>query len=71
MDARSGDISQRLVHHALPHQAGNASKGRAFNFDGEVGFAGSIIPTMAMMFGAVVDDSKAGWRECCFKQPTS
>ena len=43
-------------------------KGRAFDFDAEVGFARPIIAAMAVMFGAIVDNGKASWRECCFQQ---
>ncbi len=54
-------IAQRLVHHPLAHNAVYASKGCAFDFDGEVAFARAIIAAMAMVRCAVVDHGKMGW----------
>ena len=68
MDARSGNIAQRLVHHALPHHARYAGKGSAFDLNGEMRFARPVIAAVAMMLRAVIDDGKAGWRECRLEQ---
>jgi hypothetical protein len=50
----TGNVTQRLVDHALAVEAGFIGKGGRFDHDGEVGFAAAIIARMACMLGAVV-----------------
>ena len=63
MHAIAGDIAQRLIDHPLPHHAAYACKGRAFDFDGEVALARTVIAAMAVVRCAVIDHSKAGGGE--------
>ena len=63
MDALSGNVAQRLIDHPLPHHAVYARKGGAFDFDGEVALARSIIAAMAVVACAVVYHGKAGGGE--------
>lgn len=63
MDALAGNVSQRAVDHALPFDAAFARERRRFDLDGKMGLARSVVPGMAGMFGAVVDDGKAARRK--------
>lgn len=68
MDAVTGNVAERPVHHPLTHHTVHAGKGDTFNFNGKVRFSRPVIATMTMMFCAVVDYSKTGWRKRRRKQ---
>ena len=53
------NIAQRLIDHPLPHYAVHASKRFAFNFDGEVALARSVIAAVSVVRCAVVYHGKA------------
>lgn len=53
-------IAQCLVHQSLLPDAGLADKGGAFDDNGEVRFARSVIAHMAGMLGAIVDHLQQG-----------
>ncbi len=63
MNALSGNIAERLINHPLPHHTINPRKGRAFDFDGEVAFARTVVAAMAVVRCAVVYHGKAGGEE--------
>ncbi len=56
-------LAQRLIDQPLSGDAGDAGKGRAFDFNREVRFARSVVPHMPGMLGAVVDDAKLAGRQ--------
>lgn len=64
MDALFHQIAQRPVHGALPLDTVHFFELGRNDFDCEVAFAAAIIPGMAMMLSAIVDDPQMGWVEC-------
>ena len=66
--ADTGNVAERPVHHPLTHHTVHAGKGDTFNFNGKVRFSRPVIATMTMMFCAIVDYSKTGWRKRRRKQ---
>lgn len=61
MDALLHQVAQRLVHRALPLNPVHIFKLQRDDFDGEVALAAAIIPGMAAMLGAVIDDAQMDW----------
>jgi hypothetical protein len=60
MNAVSGNVAQRGVDHALALQPGNPGEPLTFDKDGEVRFARSVVPRVAVVAGGIVDDIEAG-----------
>lgn len=60
MDLVAQKFGERGVDRALAGDSRLARKGRAFDLDGEMAFARSVMPGMATMLVAVVDDGEAG-----------
>ena len=60
MDALDQQIGKCAIDRALAGDAGLAGEGRAFDLDGEVGFAARVMAGMAAMLFAVIDDGEAG-----------
>jgi hypothetical protein len=60
MNPLPGYVAQRRVDHALALQARHPGEGDAFDLNGKVRLAGTIIACMATMIGAIVDDGKVG-----------
>jgi len=55
MDALAGQVTQCLVHQALPGHARKAGKGGTFDFHGKVRFARAIVAQMAAVACRIVD----------------
>ncbi len=58
MDALLHQISQRLVHCALPLDPVHILELQRDDFHREMAFAAAVISGMAVMLGAVVDDTQ-------------
>jgi hypothetical protein len=67
MNPLAGNVAQRGVDHALALETRDAIESRAFDFDGEVRFATAIMPGVAVVAGAVVDNLKACRRKGLFE----
>jgi hypothetical protein len=63
MHPLAGNIAEGLIDHSLPHYPVYPRKGGAFDFDGEVALARTIIAAMAVVRCAVVYHGKAGGGE--------
>lgn len=60
MDALRQQVGKGAIDRPLPRHPILADEGGAFDLDGEMGFAARIMPGMATMPFAVVDDGKTG-----------
>lgn len=63
MDPLARNVAERPVDHALAFEPGDAGKSRAFDDDGEMGFAAAVVPGMAVVSGGVVDHLQPGGGE--------
>lgn len=67
VDPVAEQLAQRRVDGALPGDAVLADEQRAFDLDGEMAFARSVMAAMAAMALAVVDDGESGGGQCRFE----
>jgi len=63
MDALFHQIAQRFVDCALPFHPVHLFELSRDDFDGEMTLAAAIVPGMAAMLSAIVDDAQMGWVE--------
>jgi hypothetical protein len=63
MHTLTRQIAEGVVHHSLPHDPADPSKGIAFDLNREVAFARTIIAAMPAVTRAVVGYGEAGWRK--------
>jgi hypothetical protein len=68
MDALAGDVAERGVHQALALKARDTGEGSAFDIDGEMRFAGSVIAHVTRVTGGIVDDVKISGGEGGFEK---
>jgi hypothetical protein len=65
MNALPRQITKGLVDHALAIDAALAGKGFGLNLQREMALSAAIIPAMAMVTGAIIDDVEVSGGEGC------